>query len=783
MIILAACFYFLNKWLLESAFSIFSALYSKPKILSEIKSDGIPDSERTALVQTVLAGSKEEACQSLRFLEDSYADNADKNLIAIYLSAASDEKVIEEEISIIKALQSKYGADKFHLFHRNNYDGENRGFKWGGYHDLFRYLYKGEKAGDKPFFSLKGHETGVTGDERALSAGDPKKRIKNAIISDGDNYWPRGSIVSIVKKMAHPDNGDYAIFQPLITISNAGESLYAGMKSWSQFTFNYEAIHSWNKFKRSNFYGKGAIRIGEYLSKIIEPDILPADTKSHDFIEAMFLKTALMPDITITERTAANYIADLKKSDRWRVGDLQGIIRYSGRKMPAEAKFIIRALEKVILRDLLFAIFIFASIAFVLSPGKLLLLSPLAKDLSAGIFFTVIFFAIIIPKFILPVLADTKLSGGLRPSEAIKILIRGIADTILSTLILLQNIVYQPIIIVKNLLKIILREKIRWTPMSVIESRTGDFSLPLYLIYLMPSLFAGIAVFYLLRFSFYPATVYGNIIMIIILSWVFGPVLSWATSKRKTGRWLLNFVGLILVAAIIAICVRAERAPAIELASIKKGIPGFWWDGSWNKIKELEDYKTKYRNEKLLWAEAQFYAAGYYYSNKDYEKAVKEYRDLVIAVPYSERGPEAQLKIGQCYSLLDRYDEAFKEYEALLTRYPHSRQYIESLLEIGELSYLRAFAAKNEKDKRNLLNKSLIAYKEAYESKDIALVGKAEAKILSDKTANGIARTFMSLDMSMARATAFLEYRFYGKRGRDGRLGTIDDLVNPLDKL
>ena len=782
LIILAACFYFLNKWLLGSTFNILSAMYSKPKILPEIKSNGIPDGERTALIQTVLAGSKEEARQALRLFEDSYSDNADKNLIAVYLSAALDSEVIEEEISIVKMLQSKYGADKFYLFHRNNYDGENRGFKWGGYHDLFRYLYNGERAVDRPFFSLKGHENGIIGDEKAL-LGDTKNRIKNAIISDGDNYWPRGSIVSIVKKMANPANKDYLIFQPLISISNSGESLYAKVKFWSQFMFNYEAIHNWNKFKRSNFYGKGAIRIDEYISRIIEPNIIPIDTKSHDFIEAMFLKTALVADITIAERTAANYIADLRKSDRWRVGDLQGIIRYSGRKTPTEARFIIRSLEKVILRDLFFSLFVFASILLILFPQRLWSISPIAEDLFNGIFIAVIIFAVVLPKFILPTLMDIKLSGGITFLKITKTIIRGIADTFLSTLILLQNIIYQPIIIAKNLLRIMLREKIRWTPMSVIESRTGDFSLPLYFACLLPSFFAGCALFYLIRFSFYPGAIYGNIIMIIILSWVFGPVLSWLTARKAAGHWVLNLAGLLAITVIAISGIASERLPCRQLEAIKKDIPAFWWDGGWNKIKELEAFKAKRHNEKFLWAEAQFYTAGYYYTNKDYKRAIEEYRNLIKTAPYSVRAPEAQLKAGECYNLLDRYDEAFREYEVLLVRYPHSRQCLESLLEIGELSYLRAFAAKNEQGKKELLDKSLIAYKNAYKPKGIARLSKEEEKTLRDKAANGIARTFMSLDMSMSRATAFLEYDFYGKKGRDRRLGTVDDLVNPLDKL
>ncbi len=771
--VVIVCFYFLNKWLLESTFNTLLALHSTPKILPEIRSDGIPDSERTALVQTVLAGSKEEARQSLSILGDSYAGNVDKNLIAIYLSASLDREVIEEEISIIKPFQLKYGADKFYLFHRNNYDEGNIGYKWGGYHDLFRYLHNGERGSDKPFFALGGRETGIIGDEKVLA----KNRIKNAVISDGDNYWPRGSIISAIKKMAHPANNDYAIFQPLITVSNANGSLYAKVKSWSQFMFNYEAIHNWNKFKRSNFYGKGAIRISAYVSKIIEPNVLSLDTKSHDFIEAMFLKTALMPEITITEMTAANYIADLRKSERWREGDIQGIIKYSGRKRPPGAEFIVRSLEKVILRDLLFTIFVFASIFLILFHSKPWSVSPFTEDLFWGIFIAVIVFAVIAPKFILPVLAEKKI-------PAAKVLIRGIADTFLSTLILLQNIIYQPLIVAKSLLKIASGQKTLWAPMSVIENMTGNYNLFMYLIYLMPSFFAGCWIFYLLKFSFYPGTIYNNIIMVIILSWVFGPVLSWLTAKKSANNWLLNLAGLLVIAVTVVYGVASERLPRGQLEAIKKDIPIFWWDGGWeDKISELAAFKAKYYNEKLLWAEAQFYTSGHYYVNKDYIRAIEEYRLLIEYAPYSKRAPESQLKIGQCFALLNKDNDAFREYETLLGNYPHTRQYLEALLEIGKLSFLCAFAAESREDGNDMLNKSLMAFKDAYKSEGVTRLSREEEKDIHEKAANGIARTLMSIDMSMTRATAFLKYHYYGKKGKDGRLGTSDDLINPLDIL
>jgi hypothetical protein len=156
---------------------------------------------------------------------------------------------------------------------------------------------------------------------------------------------------------------------------------------------------------------------------------------------------------------------------------------------------------------------------------------------------------------------------------------------------------------------------------------------------------------------------------------------------------------------------------------------------------------------------------------------------LIEYAPYSKRAPESQFKIGQCFALLNKDNDAFREYEMILVNYPHTRQYLEALLEIGKLSFLCAFAAESREDKNNMLNKSLMAFKNAYRSKRVARLSREEEKDIHEKAANGIARTLMSIDMSMTRATAFLKYHYYGKKGKDGRLGTSDDLINPLDIL
>jgi hypothetical protein len=232
MIILAACFYFLNKWLFESNFNIISALYSHPRILPEISSDGIPTDERTALVQTVLAGSKEEVQNALRLLEESYSNNADKNLIAIYLSAALDREVIEEEISIIKTLQSKYGPDKFYLFHRNNYYGEN----------LLNFILSNQEVDTSPkegknttTVTLTSKGSGNLDSEFSVQGGDPpnviaKLSIKihkpNKIINVDSESMPakagwvgKGRIfiykIRDVQNRVIPDLGHYGFYERL----------------------------------------------------------------------------------------------------------------------------------------------------------------------------------------------------------------------------------------------------------------------------------------------------------------------------------------------------------------------------------------------------------------------------------------------------------------------------------------------------------------------------------------------------------------------------------------
>ena len=67
---------------------------------------------------------------------------------------------------------------------------------------------------------------------------------------------------------------------------------------------------------------------------------------------------------------------------------------------------------------------------------------------------------------------------------------------------------------------------------------------------------------------------------------------------------------------------------------------------------------------------AMYWIGECYFSQKDYEKAIGQFNDLIVNYPQSDRIPASYLKKGICLTEIGRKDEALSIYKLLISKYP-----------------------------------------------------------------------------------------------------------------
>lgn len=243
-----------------------------------------------------------------------------------------------------------------------------------------------------------------------------------------------------------------------------------------------------------------------------------------------------------------------------------------------------------------------------------------------------------------------------------------------------------------------------------------------------------------------------------------------------------------------------------KLSAITRDIPKFWWDGGWDKLKDLQDFISNNPNSPVLCARAQYYIGCYYYSKHDYqkaideyakisilypsvrneclqsqyeiaqitlnclnkpEKAIEEYRKVIALYPNDPASPASQLMIGRAYLRMKDVKKAKPEFQKVIDNYPSAKiQCSEACVEIGDLYF-----------QDSLYKDAISFYKKAY------LACPASDSAAMTRIMDKIYESLRNLDGSVARADQFIEYQKYGPAGQDKALSTADDLKNPLTEF
>ena len=303
---------------------------------------GIPDSATTMVVVPTILSSLEQIKESLEMIESHYLTNQDSNIFFALLGdwkSAPQAELPEDELLLaaatqgVKELNSRYGDERFHLFHRRRLWNASEG-DWEGWEKKrgklceFNRLLRG--ARDTSYIS---------------STADPNflKRVKFVISLDSDTELPRDAARKMVGTILHPLNRPqwddstmtvrrgYGILQPHTGSVPAKASVsqippllsgYLGVNPYTDPIGVVSANVYQDFFREGNYVGKGLYDVDTFETAL--RDRIPENSVlSHDLLEGLYARCALVSDIGLFDRSPTNYLLNAKRNHRWTRGDWQ----------------------------------------------------------------------------------------------------------------------------------------------------------------------------------------------------------------------------------------------------------------------------------------------------------------------------------------------------------------------------------------------------------------------------------------------------------------------------
>lgn len=255
-----------------------------------------------------------------------------------------DQDILQAAIDGIKALNKKHGQDRFFFLHRERQWNPAEGV-WMGWERKRGKLLE--------FNKLLQHEESTSyhvkiGDLAVLP------HIRYVITLDSDTQLPRGSARKLIGTIAHPlhkprlseDNTrvveGYAILQPRIGVSipSAGASffarVFAGKGGVDPYTTAVSDVYQ-DLFREGSFTGKGIYDATVFQQ--VTGAAFPENTiLSHDLIEGIYARTALVTDVELVDGYPAKLHAYMRRLHRWVRGDWQ-ILPWLFKPLPVIARW------------------------------------------------------------------------------------------------------------------------------------------------------------------------------------------------------------------------------------------------------------------------------------------------------------------------------------------------------------------------------------------------------------------------------------------------------------
>jgi len=325
-------------------------------------SEGIPEPHRTLVVIPVLFAHTDEIEENLQRLEIHYLSNPDGAIQFALLSdwrdavdehQPDDEALLQHAEDGIHDLNARHGSapdgrPRFLLLHRarrwNAAEGVWMGWerKRGKLHELNRLL-RGAK--DTTFL------------HNPLRDGDSS--VRYVLTLDADTHLPRGAAYRLAGTMAHRLNHPiidphsnrvvkgHGILQPRITPTLPAKGrgsffqrLFSGPAGVDPYAFAVSDVYQ-DLFGEGSFTGKGLYDV-DTVEKTLSSRIPQNTLLSHDLLEGIYARAALVTDIELFEEFPADYQVSVSRQHRWTRGDWQLLPWLIGRYGDADLPWISR---------------------------------------------------------------------------------------------------------------------------------------------------------------------------------------------------------------------------------------------------------------------------------------------------------------------------------------------------------------------------------------------------------------------------------------------------------
>jgi len=312
----------------------------RPRQLPKLDlSQGVPERYRTAVVVPALLDSPAGVDELLEQLERHYLGDPDPELLFALLTdfpdaataeVAGDEELLRRAIDGVGRLNQRYGGGRrpFYLLHRQRLWNESEG-AWMGWErkrgklvELNRLL---RGARDTSYTVQVGDLTRLPG-------------VRYVLTLDADTRLPPGAAARLIGTLAHPLNraefdadgrvvAGYSLLQPRTDIlpesANATpfSRLFVGENGLDLYTLAVSDVYM-DLFGEGIYVGKGLYAVDDFeralAGKVPENSVL-----SHDLLEGVYGRVALVTDVVLFEEYPPNYLAQVLRTQRWVRGDWQ----------------------------------------------------------------------------------------------------------------------------------------------------------------------------------------------------------------------------------------------------------------------------------------------------------------------------------------------------------------------------------------------------------------------------------------------------------------------------
>ena len=305
--------------------------------------EGIPDAFRTVVAVPAFLSSIPQLAELVGNLEVHFLANPDPGLSFVLLAdfddaeaetLAADASLLDHVRTGIDALNARHPAEgrpRFAIVHRRRL--------WNGAED--RWMGWERKRGKLDEFNrvLRG-ATGTSIQLIHPAAAFDGPPVRFVIVLDADTRLPPHTARELAAALAHPLNRPqldpvlrrvvrgHGLLQPRITpllpeaaaatrLQRLG-SMNGGI---DPYAFTTSDVYQ-DLFGEGSFVGKGIYDV-DAMSFSLAGRIPPNAVLSHDLLEGLYMRAALISDIELFEHYPSNYVVATRREHRWIRGDWQ----------------------------------------------------------------------------------------------------------------------------------------------------------------------------------------------------------------------------------------------------------------------------------------------------------------------------------------------------------------------------------------------------------------------------------------------------------------------------